>query len=67
MSRKTETIATFEVRIPVPAGGNIAALSQYIRDAIGNWSGGGDPSDPLFHLDRETIVVKLKEKKTTYA
>lgn len=39
-------------------------LREYIHDAVGNWSGGGDPEDPLFDLNSDDVKVTRQNKRT---
>ena len=69
MTRRLQTVVTFEVRLVLPDSITIPMAQEYIRDAISNWSSGLDPQSPLFSIvvDGDQLVVKLKQKVTNYA
>lgn len=47
--------------VTVPAIPGVSKLEwcEYVRDAVGGWSGGFDPSDELFHLTRDMVEVDV--------
>lgn len=57
MSKRTQIIATFQVRLQVPKGSNIAELAEHVRVAIAEYIP-GTASGPT--------PVKLVKKETTY-
>lgn len=64
--RKTRTLLTLQVKIEVPQGSNGSEVMQYVRVAIGSYSGGLDPESPLFNVGKSDITVSLLKKETTY-
>lgn len=61
MSKRQQTEVTWEVRLLLPVGSNVAMASEYISSAIKSYA------DPMFNVDRTSIVVKLKRKVQNYA
>ena len=66
MSRKQHTVVTISIRMTLPKGSNVAALTNYIGSAIATFGGGLDPEDPHFGITRESFTVNLVKKETTY-
>lgn len=67
MGRKAKSLLTLSVKIAIPDGSNAALVQQYVRAAIISHAGGLDfQTDPLAHLDRESIKVSLLKKEVTY-
>lgn len=66
MTRKQETIVTFNVKLKVPTGSNTSEAQQYIRDALQSHGGDGRPEDPYFGLSADDFTVALVKKEVTY-
>ena len=66
MSRRAVTTVTLQVRLRIPPGSNTAAVMEYVRSAIQSERGNYEAADPLASIDRESMVVKLEKKETTY-
>ena len=66
MTKKTETILTFKVRIKIPDGATVPETQQYIRDALQSHGGGGRPEDPFFHLDGKDLAVSILKREVNY-
>lgn len=49
----------FTVKVVIPAGMDEEDMRSYIEDAVGTWMGQYHPEDPRFHIDRETLEVKI--------
>lgn len=64
---KTHTVATFELRLTVPTGSNIAAADRFIRSAILAEIETIKPGDPWHGITVERFVLKLVKKEVTYA
>lgn len=64
MSRKSQTIATFAVRITVPLGYSIASAETFIKQALEH-AGGKSPEDSFNFIGLEADV-KLIQKVTIY-
>lgn len=64
MGRRSKTTVTFRVKLAVPTGSNIQALTEYVRDALKSHRGGLDPQDPLFEVNEPT--VSLLKRETIY-
>lgn len=47
----------FEVTVELPDGVTLAEMRQYIRDEVMAGSGGRSPEDPLFYLNRRSVLV----------
>lgn len=48
----------FIVQITVPPGVSQARMREYIKDSVQSNTGMLPPEDPLFHMDREMVVVR---------
>lgn len=67
MSRKTETVLTYKVKIKLPTGSNAAEIHEYLRSAILSYKGGFGREHPLFKLSEEDYTVSLLKKEVNYA
>ena len=64
---------TFAVSLVLPSGARVAAMREYIEEAVATWHGqlrppGAhddlDPGDPLFNLDADSVrVTHLRSRK----
>jgi len=61
----------FLVELEVPEGAKVADCADYIYDAVATWAGSlrppcsyndNDQGDPMFNLDRTSIIVKRYHK-----
>ncbi len=61
----------FLVELEVPEGAKVTDCATYIREAVATWAGSlrppcsyddNDPGDPMFNLDRTSIIVKRHYK-----
>ena len=54
---------SFQVSLNLPYGCTVGRAQEYVRDAVGSWSGGLDPEDPISKLDWTTVKVVRKRKE----
>lgn len=57
------TTRQFLVTLDIPPGCTVAEIREYIKDAVGTWHKGGDPVEPLFRLDDDSVKVKSIKKQ----
>lgn len=50
---------TFLVSMEIPSGADPLDLMQYVHEEVADGCGARDPHDPIFHLDRESVIVSL--------
>lgn len=67
MTRKQQTILTFEVRLELPVGANAAMVQQFLINACKEHKAALSTQSPAAALDLEKLIVKLSKKETTYA
>jgi hypothetical protein len=62
----------FRVTMEVPDGASIADCKEYILEAVSSWGGSlrppgsyseGDPGNPFFSLNRDTLKVTQDQTK----
>lgn len=46
----------YVIEVERPAGVTKAQMKHYIKTAVWNWSGGGDPEDPLFYIAEPKVL-----------
>ena len=61
--RHKQTTLTLSIRLNIPKGSNTAAILRYVRGELTKT----DAVPAPYQLDRESIVVNLIKKETTYA
>ena len=52
----------FVVHVDIPPGVTVERMRQYIEDEIKANIGRLPPEDPLFHMDRESVVVRTRRR-----
>lgn len=60
------TRAIFRVTLDIPNESNIPEMQRYIKTAIVCWKNGGNPEDPVFKLNDESVRVSILQRITTY-
>lgn len=61
MPKKTRK---FVVSVEVPDGMTADEMAGYIEEAVRAWSGGKDPEDPIYGLNRNSVkVMKQRQVK----
>lgn len=69
MTKRTSTTIVAQVRLRIPAGGNVNEAVEFIRTAINDRQDKlreFSPSAPMASLATQEVIVKLVERKTTY-
>lgn len=56
--------AKFIVEIDIPRGMSVDQMRKYITTAVVCDCGGYAPEDPIYHLDRESVKVKILKEKS---
>lgn len=50
----------FLVGMDIPDGADPADLLEYVQTEVKAGRGARDPRDPIFHLDRDSVVVTIQ-------
>lgn len=67
MTRKTRTVATLEVRLDIPVGGNISTFTDLVRNATNEQLLRQQTDTADWSNSVDSLVVKLVKKETNYA